>query len=166
MFFRTAPIPVSELAGSAAFNFRLSTVSSVLPFRRPPGRGMSMRNRTLRTITGLASLSLAFAGGPQRGAAQNTQAEQLTVLRAGTLIDAVSSTPKSNQLIFVRGSKIEKVASADTSIPSGARVVDLSKATVLPGLIDSHTHIFLWGEKPEKGGYDANILNAGIALRA
>jgi imidazolonepropionase-like amidohydrolase len=37
---------------------------------------------------------------------------------------------------------------------------------VLPGLIDSHTHIFLWGEDPAKGGYDANILKAGIALRA
>jgi imidazolonepropionase-like amidohydrolase len=36
----------------------------------------------------------------------------------------------------------------------------------LPGLIDAHTHIFLWGENPEKGGYDANILKAGIALRA
>jgi len=42
----------------------------------------------------------------------------------------------------------------------------LSNATVLPGLIDSHTHIFLWGEDPAKGGYDANILKAGIALRA
>ena len=37
---------------------------------------------------------------------------------------------------------------------------------MLPGLIDSHTHIFLWGEDPAKGGYDANILKAGIALRA
>ena len=44
--------------------------------------------------------------------------------------------------------------------------VDASGATVLPGLIDAHTHIFLWGEKPEKGGYDANILRAGLALRA
>jgi len=33
-------------------------------------------------------------------------------------------------------------------------------------MIDSHTHIFLWGEDPAKGGYDVNILNAGIALRA
>jgi len=37
---------------------------------------------------------------------------------------------------------------------------------VLPGLIDAHTHIFLWGEDPNKGGYDANILKAGIAQRA
>ncbi len=90
----------------------------------------------------------------------------LTVIRAGTLIDGVSESAKKNQLIFVRGERIEKVADASAAIPAGAKVIDLSNATVLPGLIDSHTHIFLWGEDPAKGGYDANILKAGIALRA
>jgi imidazolonepropionase-like amidohydrolase len=90
----------------------------------------------------------------------------LTVIRAGTLIDGTSETPRKNQFIFVQGNKIEKVTDSSAAIPSGATVIDLSSATVLPGLIDSHTHIFLWGEKPDKGGYAANILNAGIALRA
>ena len=91
---------------------------------------------------------------------------QLTVIRAGTLLDGTSNTERKNQLIFVRGNRIEKVAEGSAQIPAGATIVDLSAATVLPGLIDSHTHIFLWGEDPAKGGYDANILNAGIALRA
>ena len=91
---------------------------------------------------------------------------QLTVIRAGTLIDGVSDTARRNQVIFVRGERIEKVADASAAIPPEAKLIDLSNATVLPGLIDAHTHIFLWGEKAEKGGYDANILKAGIALRA
>jgi imidazolonepropionase-like amidohydrolase len=88
------------------------------------------------------------------------------VIRAGTLIDGTSAAARKNQLIFVRGERIEKVTDASAAIPAEAQIIDLSNATVLPGLIDSHTHIFLWGEDPKKGGYDANILNAGIALRA
>ncbi len=92
--------------------------------------------------------------------------ESLTVIRAGTLIDGQSESPKPHQLIFIRGDRIEKVTDGSTSIPAEAKVLDLSTATVLPGLIDSHTHLFLWGEDPGKGGYDANILMAGISLRA
>jgi len=108
---------------------------------------------------------LLFAG---RASAQSPApaSAQLTVIRAGTLIDGVSDTPRRNQLIFIRGARIEKVTDASAPIPADAKVIDLSNATVLPGLIDSHTHIFLWGEDPKKGGYDENILKAGIALRA
>jgi imidazolonepropionase-like amidohydrolase len=97
---------------------------------------------------------------------QKEETAPLTVIRAGTLIDGQSETPRKNQLIFVRGQRIEKVADGSSTIPAGAKTIDLSSATVLPGLIDSHTHLFLWGEDPAKGGYDANILKAGIALRA
>src|SRR6266446_397201 len=93
-------------------------------------------------------------------------AAALTVIRAGTLIDGTSAALRKSQLIFVRGGRIEKVTDGSGAIPGGVEVIDLSNATVLPGLIDSHTHIFLWGEDPAKGGYDANILKAGIALRA
>jgi imidazolonepropionase-like amidohydrolase len=115
---------------------------------------------------GTAGLAQAKDAQPAPGAQAAATPASLTVIRAGALIDGTSGTPRKNQLIFVRGERIEKVADASAQIPAGAKVVDLSSATVLPGLIDSHTHIFLWGEDPAKGGYDANILKAGIALRA
>jgi imidazolonepropionase-like amidohydrolase len=108
------------------------------------------------------SVVLLLAGGR----VQAQTAASLTVIRAGALIDGASEAPRRNQLLFVRGDRIERIVEGSTPIPANAKVVDLSSATVLPGLIDSHTHIFLFGEDPAKGGYDANILNAGISLRA
>jgi imidazolonepropionase-like amidohydrolase len=103
-------------------------------------------------------------------AAQTTPpgpAPVVTVLRVGTLIDGKSDTPKRDQLVTIRGNRIESVGDAGSAkVPAGATVIDLSRATVLPGLIDSHTHIFLQGEDPANGGYDANILNPPLALRA
>jgi imidazolonepropionase-like amidohydrolase len=115
---------------------------------------------------GLLFLLVMLCAMELRAQAQKAETQPLTVIRAGTLIDGQSETPRKNQLIFVRGQRIEKVADGFSTIPAGARTIDLSSATVLPGLIDSHTHLFLWGEDPAKGGYDANILKAGIALRA
>ena len=97
----------------------------------------------------------------------NRDSEAWTAIRAGSLIDGKSDKPRRDQVIIVRGNRIESVTdAANAKIPTGATVIDLSKATVLPGLIDSHTHIFLQGEDPAQGGYDVNILNAPLALRA
>src|SRR2546422_9469556 len=120
-----------------------------------------MRKRILCVVAMLAMIGSVLIG--QSGA---PTAAPLTVIRAGMLIDGVSEAPRKNQLIFVRGERIEKVADGSAEIPAGTKLIDLSNATLLPGLIDAHTHIFLWGEDPAKGGYDANILKAGIALRA
>ncbi len=109
---------------------------------------------------------LAVGGRALLGQSGRQGAAALTVIRAGTLIDGVTESVQKNRLIFVRGERIEKVADGAAAIPAGTKVIDLSNARVLPGLIDAHTHIFLWGEDPAKGGYDANILKAGIALRA
>jgi imidazolonepropionase-like amidohydrolase len=97
----------------------------------------------------------------------NRPGEAWTVIRAGSLIDGKSDKPRHDQVIVIHGNRIESVSDAATArIPAGATVIDLSKATLLPGLIDSHTHIFLQGEEPSQGGYDANILNAPLSLRA
>jgi imidazolonepropionase-like amidohydrolase len=114
----------------------------------------------------IASFVFYFAWLAAGAHAQTAAPIGLVVIRAGTMIDGQGDSAKKNQLIFVRGERIEKITDGSVAIPGDAKIVDLSSYTVLPGLIDSHTHIFLWGEDPAKGGYDANILKAGIALRA
>jgi imidazolonepropionase-like amidohydrolase len=97
----------------------------------------------------------------------STAQSQAVFIRAGALIDGKSDSPLHDQVIVIRGNRIESVSSASSvKIPADAQVIDLSHATALPGLIDSHTHIFLQGEDPTQGGYDANILKQPLSLRA
>jgi imidazolonepropionase-like amidohydrolase len=121
-------------------------------------------------VKGIAALALIVLGqalGQTMSQQKNAPAPALTVIRAGILIDGKSDAPRRDQVIVVRGNRIESIdAAASTKLPVGANVVDLSQATVLPGLIDSHTHIFLQGEDPAQGGYDANILNQPLSMRA
>src|SRR4051812_7907254 len=95
------------------------------------------------------------------------QTETVTVIRAGSLIDGQSNSARANQVIVIRGNKIESVGdAASAKIPAGANVIDLSRATVLPGMIDTHSHLFLQGEDPVKGGYDVQLLKHPLAFRA
>jgi imidazolonepropionase-like amidohydrolase len=113
------------------------------------------------------TLFLAFAVYATGQEPSKAAAHQVTAIRAGTLIDGKGDKARHDQVIVIRGNRIENIADASSAkIPDGASVIDLSQKTVMPGLIDSHTHIFLQGEDPAKGGYDANILSAPLALRA
>jgi imidazolonepropionase-like amidohydrolase len=106
-----------------------------------------------------------FALAQEPGSAPVLQSK--TVIRAGVLIDGKSDTPRRDLVIVIRGNRIDSVSdAAGAKIPADAKVIDLSHSTVLPGLIDSHTHIFLQGEDPAEGGYDANILKYPLAMRA
>jgi imidazolonepropionase-like amidohydrolase len=97
--------------------------------------------------------------------AASVASAQEVVIKAGTLIDGRSGEPKRNQVIVIRGNRIASVGDA-SAIPPNARVIDLSNMTVLPGLIDTHTHIFLQGEDEAEGGYDAQLLKFPLAYRA
>lgn len=65
---------------------------------------------------------------------------QITAIKAGRLVDPDSGTVLSDQVILIRDNKIESVGKG-LSVPAGANVIDLSGKTVLPGLIDCHTHL-------------------------
>ena len=75
------------------------------------------------------------------GAAAAGAQEPLTAIRAGRLVDVERGEVRRDQVILVRGERIEAVQPAGSRLPSGARVVDLSRYTVLPGLIDCHAHL-------------------------
>jgi imidazolonepropionase-like amidohydrolase len=69
-----------------------------------------------------------------------TAPSPVTAIRAGKLLDVESGRLLANQIILVRDGKIEAVGD-NLRVPAGASVIDLSKMTVLPGLIDCHTHL-------------------------
>ncbi|MDB6102882.1 MAG: hypothetical protein JWO52_2881 [Gammaproteobacteria bacterium] len=92
--------------------------------------------------------------------------EPTTVVRAQVLIDGASTQARRNQDIVIRGNHIVEVTpSGSHPLPQGVQLIDLGSATVLPGLIDTHTHIFLQGEVPAAGGYDVQLLKFPASFR-
>ncbi|HEX5706067.1 MAG TPA: amidohydrolase family protein [Pyrinomonadaceae bacterium] len=108
---------------------------------------------------------------------QATPPQPRTIIRAGRLIDVRAGRVLTNQAILIEGERIIAVGSADALIArvgAQARVIDLSNATVLPGLIDMHTHIT---GSPEQIGYTSlgisvprealhGVKNARLTLEA
>lgn len=87
-------------------------------------------------------LAVSLASSAQTPAAQTpaAPAPATTAIRAGRLVDVVAGKLLTNQIILVSGDKITAVG-PNLAIPAGATVVDLSNSTVLPGLMDCHTHL-------------------------
>lgn len=85
--------------------------------------------------------------------------ERRTVVRAGRLVDVLAGEVRSAYAIVVRGDRIESVGPDDGRVPAGANVLDLSGYTVLPGLIDCHTHLI--GETDTGHGYAGLVQRSG-----
>ena len=71
-----------------------------------------------------------------------SQAQDVTAIRAGTVLDVGTGQTTQNVVILVRGNRIEAMGTS-VAIPDGARMVDLSDKFVLPGLMDAHTHLLI-----------------------
>jgi imidazolonepropionase-like amidohydrolase len=83
-------------------------------------------------------------------------------VRAGRLFDSKSGQMLTKQVVLIQGERITDVGpEGRIAIPAGARVIDLSRATVMPGFIDGHSHVF--ESAPEKG---QTLLNVGFEAAA
>jgi len=93
-------------------------------------------------------------------------AAQVTAIRAGRLIDPATGTAAANQIILVEGEKITAIG-GNVAIPAGADVIDLSGLSVLPGLVDTHTHqAMTYKEVPENNVYYLTYILDSTPLRA
>jgi len=119
----------------------------------------------MRFITEALCLSLLVSALAISIAGQTSPAP-ITAIKAGRLIDPETATVTSNQVIIVEGEKIKAVG-ANLAIPAGATVIDLSTLTVLPGLVDAHTHMALtYKEQPENNYYYLTNVMDSTPLRA
>jgi imidazolonepropionase-like amidohydrolase len=92
-----------------------------------------------------------------------TARAQVILVKAGRLLDVRGGQVQSGQSILIENGRIRQVG-ANISAPAGARIIDLSNAMVLPGLIDTHTHILLQGDITAQD-YDDQLLKESIPYR-
>ena len=100
----------------------------------------------------------------QSPAAGSQSPAKLTVLRCGAVLDVKTGQVQRGSEIRVLGNKIEAVGVQSNQLPPGTNVVDLSRETCLPGLIDVHTHVVLQGDIIVN--YDEQLLKESDAYRA
>jgi imidazolonepropionase-like amidohydrolase len=111
-------------------------------------------------------VATAVAQGSGQRKKGSSAEENIIAIRAASLIDGAAAQVRHNVLIVIKGNKIESVSDGGNP-PVGAKVIDLpADVTVLPGLIDTHTHIFLQGEDPKVESYDDQLLKHPSSYRA
>ena len=103
--------------------------------------------------TALVAAIAAFAADASQAQVRRfvTPPDQVIAIRAGHLFDSKTRNMLANQMVLVRGDRIVDVGPS-VAIPAGATIIDLSQATVMPGMIDAHVHV--------------NTGGASLAMRA
>src|SRR5262245_2355642 len=85
----------------------------------------------------------------------------VTAIRVGRLLDVAAEKVRENVVVVVESGRIREIG---TSVPAGATLVDLPGQTLLPGLIDVHTHVLLQGDATSKE-YDEQLLGESLPYR-
>jgi imidazolonepropionase-like amidohydrolase len=133
-----------------------------------------MERKMRRTVLIVSHIGVAFilqsilAAAPASAQAQATQAapQKIVAIKAGRVVDPESGTTAMNQVILVEGERIRQIGPG-LAIPAGAEVIDLSNLTVLPGLVDAHTHTAItYKEVPESNIYYLTFVLDSTPLRA
>ncbi len=115
-----------------------------------------MRNPILRSITALLPLAVAFAASAQTPSPANASAADDLVVTAARLFDARSGKLIDRPQVLIRDGRIVEVGRVGDAVPEGIKRLDLAGMTLLPGLIDMHTHL---DSDPSYGGYTGLQFN-------
>ncbi len=108
-----------------------------------------MGKTAIRILFGMMLASVALGGSSAAG----QQSSKRVVVKAGHVLDVKTGKTLSSRAIVIEGDKIVSVVPIGELKPSpGDNVIDLSQATVLPGLIDAHTHLTM---DPKDAGYES-----------
>jgi imidazolonepropionase-like amidohydrolase len=130
---------------------------------------MPSRRTTRRPVASLLALSLAATAS-----AQTAPAPRPIVLAPDAVWDGVADTPRKGWVVIVRGNRIESAGRADsTKVPEGAERIALPGTTLIPGLIEGHSHLFLhpynetlWDDQVLKESYGFRMVEAVAHARA
>jgi len=105
-------------------------------------------------------------GGPQRRGIGRTEtpADARILFRPARVFDGLADAPREGWVVLTRGDRIERVGPAgEVQPPPGVRVIDMPGATLIPGLIDAHTHVLL--HPYDEASWDDQVLKEPLALR-